>query len=64
MRVVIYCDGELDRTEIDIKDLESTINLIREYGYEDTEGIIYIFDCARIEYSFTVFIYVKVENGK
>jgi hypothetical protein len=64
MKIVIYRDEELDSTNIDIGDVENAIDIIRKYGYEDSEGIQYVFVGARVEYSFTVFIYVKVENGK
>jgi hypothetical protein len=61
MIVKIRYEEELEVLEMPMSDIQTFIDLVKAHGYEDSEGTIYEFQNARVEYPRTVMIYLETD---
>jgi hypothetical protein len=49
MDVILYDEEEILRMRMDINDIEAFVNLVRDFGYTDKNGVEYLFLSASVE---------------
>jgi hypothetical protein len=42
-------EPDLEIKQVSISEIESLINLVRKYGYQDCNGVDYLFEYAQVE---------------
>jgi hypothetical protein len=59
MDIEFFCEEALETIEVPVCDVQALIDLVEEHGYEDSDGTIYDFNDARVEYGRKVVIYLN-----
>jgi hypothetical protein len=58
MKITLWCDEELESIDVDIKDVQTYIDLIDEHGYQDMDGNEYTYAYSRMDAGFEMYIYL------
>lgn len=62
MIIKYFSEDVLEALEVPVRDVQPMIDLVKQHGYEDSDGAQYKFARAQVEYGNNVFIYLNTEE--